>query len=145
MFAVLLVAVSLFAQAFGGTWTCHASSFVSQWSIQPAPGGNWSVVRWGPQDAADGGVAYVGLVPAQNTWSYDDFHYDGTYAVTSSKGPDKSGVWTWAGGSDYTPAGVMHGTITWRETSPTRIDRAYFLLGAGGKLRQTGSDYCTKT
>lgn len=153
MVGVLLAAVSLFAQMFGGTWTCHvavparagqpARSFTSAWSIQPAPGDNWTIVRWGPQGNSDGGVAYVGHVPSENDWAYRDFHYDGTYATTTSSGPDKNGVWTWAGGSYFTSRGILHGTITWKATSASRIDRAYY-SESGGKLTQTGSDYCTK-
>lgn len=153
MLAILIAAVNAFAQSFAGAWTCHVSvaatadhparSFSSEWSIQAAPGDNWTVVRWGPQESSRGGVAYVGYVPSENDWAYQDFHYDGTYAVATSAGPDKDGVWTWAGGGYYTANGIMHGAIKWKATSPSRIDRTYFKLDAG-KLEQTGADYCTK-
>lgn len=153
MLAVLIAAVNLFAQTFAGTWTCHVSvpatsdhpsrSFTSEWSIQSAPGDKWAVVRWGPQDSGNGGVAYVGYVPTENDWAYQDFHYDGSYGVTTSAGPDKDGVWTWAGGGYYTTGGILHGEIKWKPTSSTRIDRTYYKLDNGSPT-QTGSDYCTK-
>lgn len=153
MLAVLVATMNLFAQTFAGTWTCHvnvpatsdhpARSFTTDWSIQSAPGDKWAVVRWGPQDSGNGGIAYVGYVPSENDWAYQDFHYDGTYGVTTSSGPDKDGVWTWAGGGYYTPTGILHGEIKWKPTSSTRIDRTYYKLDNGNPT-QTGSDYCTK-
>ena len=153
MVALLVAAVNLFAQAFGGSWTCHvtvpassdhpARSFTTEWNIDSAPGDKWAVVKWGSQDSSNGGVAYVGYVPTQNDWAYQDFHYDGNFGDSTSDGPDKNKVWTWAGGAYYTPAGVLHGVVTWKLTSPTRIERTYSRV-ADGKTEQTGSDYCTK-
>lgn len=143
MLAVLVATVNLFVQAFAGTWTCHDKAATTQWSIQSAPGDKWAVVRWGPQDGS-GGIAYVGYVPTENNWAYQDFHYDGTYGVTTSAGPDKDGTWTWAGGGYYTPGGILKGEVKWKPTSATRIDRTFYKLD-GDKLEQTGADYCTKT
>jgi hypothetical protein len=153
MVTLLLAAANLFAQSFGGSWSCHATlaatadhparSLTTELSIQPAPGDKWTILRWGPQDGNGGGIAYVGFVPSENNWAYQDFHYDGTYGITTSAGPDKDGVWTWAGGGYYTESGVTHGTIKWKAASPTRIERTYF-RDEDGKLQQIGSDYCTK-
>lgn len=153
MIAVLLATINLFAQTFAGSWTCHqaipaanghaAHTISSEWKIAPAPGEKWTVVKWGPQDGTSGGVAYVGFVPGENDWAYQDFHYDGTYGVTTSSGPDKDGLWTWAGGGYYTPDGIMHGQVTWKASTPTRIDREFFSM-VDGKAKPTGSDYCTK-
>ncbi len=153
MLALLLAAVNLFAQAFAGSWTCHgnvlamgdhpARSYTSEWSIEYAPGEKWAVVKWGQQDGANGGIAYVGYVPSQNDWAYQDFHYDGSFGVTTSAGPDKDNVWTWAGGAYYTETGILHGTATWKLVSPTRIERTFERV-AEGKPEPAGSDYCTK-
>lgn len=153
MIAVLVAAANLFAQTFGGTWTCHdavpasnghaAHAVTTEWSIAPAPGDKWTVVKWGAQDGSSGGIAYVGFVPSENDWAYQDFHYDGTYGVTTSAGPDKDGLWTWAGGGYYTASGIVHGQVTWKATSPTRIDRTFFLM-ADGKPKPSGADYCLK-
>lgn len=153
MVALLVAAVNIFAQTFSGSWTCHvtvpaasdhpALSFTTEWNIESAPGDKWAVVKWGPQDSSNGGIAYVGYVPSQNDWAYQDFHYDGNFGVSTSDGPDKNKVWKWAGGAYYTPTGILHGVITWKLASPTRIERTYSRV-ADGKTEQTGSDYCTK-
>jgi len=152
MLAVVVATVNLFAQTFAGAWTCHdtvpaanghpARTFSTEWSITSAPGDHWSIVRWGPADAS-GGIAYVGYVPSQNDWAYQDFHYDGSFGVTTSSGPDKDGVWTWAGGAYYTESGVLHGVITWKRASPTRIERTFARVVDHTQAPAT-SDYCTK-
>ena len=153
MVAVLVAAVNLFTQAFAGSWTCHggmaatgnrpARTFTTEWNIQSAPGEKWTIVRWGEQDGPNGGVAYVGFVPTQNDWAYQDFHYDGSFGVSTSAGPDKGNVWTWAGGAYYTEAGIQHGIATWKLASPTRIERSFQRL-TDGKPEPAGSDYCSK-
>jgi hypothetical protein len=153
MIAILVAAVNLFAQTFAGMWTCHMTSpaasdrpahaMATDWDIQPAPGDHWTVVRWGAQDGAAGGVAYVGYVPSQNDWAYQDFHYDGSYGVSTSAGPDKDGLWTWAGGAYYTENGILHGVVTWKLASPTRIERTFSRV-IDGKADAPISDYCTK-
>lgn len=154
MVAVLVAAVNLFAQTFAGTWTCHgtaaaagdhpARTYTSEWSIDSAPGDKWAVVKWGQQDGAGGGVAYVGFVPTQNDWAYQDFHYDGSYGVSTSDGPDKDKTWTWAGGAYYTQSGILHGVATWKLISPTRIERTFSRVTDGKDPQKIGSDYCTK-
>lgn len=154
MVAVLVAAVNVFAQAFAGTWTCHgtvaatsdhpARTFTSEMRIDSAPGEKWAVVKWGPQDSGNGGIAYVGFVPSQNDWAYQDFHYDGSYGVSTSAGPDKENVWKWAGGAYYTPNGIFHGAVIWKLVSPTRIERTFERVTDGNTQEKTGSDYCTK-
>ncbi|HLI97020.1 MAG TPA: hypothetical protein VKT72_13205 [Candidatus Baltobacteraceae bacterium] len=153
MIALLVAAVNLFGQTFAGTWTCHTSipatsdhparSFSTDWDIQAAPGDHWTVVHWGSQVGENGGVAYVGYVPTQNDWAYQDFHYDGSYAVSTSAGPDKDGVWTWAGGAYYTENGIQHGVVTWKLASSTRIERSFTRV-VDGKSDPPVSDYCSK-
>jgi hypothetical protein len=153
MITLLLAAANLFTQTFGGSWICHATvaatsdhparSLSTVLNIEPAPGDKWTVLKWGAQDSTGGGIAYVGFVPSENNWAYQDFHYDGTYAISTSAGPDADGVWTWAGGGYYTTNGETHVTMKWKATSPSRIERQYFHDDAG-KLAQFGSDYCTK-
>lgn len=155
MLAVLVAAANLFAQAFGGAWTCHgtvpattdrpARTYTTEWSIESTPGDKWAVVKWGTQDgpSANGGIAYVGYVPSQNDWAYQDFHYDGSFGVSTSAGPDKENLWTWAGGAYYTQTGILHGIVTWKLASPTRIERTFARL-ADGNSEPAGSDYCTK-
>lgn len=153
MVGVLLAAVNLFAQAFAGTWTCHtvipaasdhpARSLTTEWSIETTPGEKWAVVKWGVQDGSNGGIAYVGFVPSQNDWAYQDFHYDGSFGVSTSAGPDKDNTWTWAGGAYYTQSGILHGVATWKLASPTRIERTFARI-ADGKTEPAGSDYCVK-
>ncbi len=98
-------------------------------------------MRWGDQSSARGGIAYVGYVEAKKQWIYEDFHYDGSYAVNASGGP-KSNAWTWIG-TFYTGNQIMHGAVVWKLTSPARIDRTFERRAARG-FKPTGSDYCTK-
>lgn len=153
MVGVLVAAINLFAQSFAGAWTCHAAvaatsehparSLTTEYSIETTPGDKWAVVKWGAQDGSNGGVAYVGYVPTQNDWAYQDFHYDGSFGVSTSAGPDKDNTWTWAGGAYYTTSGILHGMATWKLASPTRIERSFSRI-ADGKTEPVGSDYCIK-
>lgn len=150
MISLMLMTVSLFAQQFSGTWLCTvhvppahgrpAFVFHSTWSIAPAPGKAWTVVRWGPR-TSQGGIAYVGYVPQEHEWVYEDFHYDGSYALSSSAGPH-NGVWTWAGGGYYTARSVSRGVVTWKRTTPTRLNRSYARV-INGKPVPQGTDSCT--
>lgn len=137
-FAALAGSVSLFAQAFSGTWTCTGGY---RWHITPAPGAGWTIVQWGP-NSADGGTAYVGLVPKRGDWIYEDFHGDGTYAINTSPGP-RGGAWTWTG-TYYAHDGTSHDSVIWRRSTANRIDRTFrFRLKAGSPM-QTAHDSCTK-
>ncbi len=141
MLAELSMAAGLFAQTFSGSWTCHSQGTDVPWSIAYAPGSNWTTVRWSDQSSDRGGIAYVGYIPALRHWIYEDFHYDGSYAVNTSDGP-QNGTWTWEG-TFYTGERTMHGRILWKLSSPARIDRTFMVL-AGGKATPSGADYCTK-
>jgi hypothetical protein len=135
MFGIILAVSSLFAQAFGGSWTCTGGY---QWRIAPAPGTAWTTVQWGPRSAA-GGTAYVGYIAKRHAWLYEDFHGDGSYATNTSKGPS-GGSWTWSG-TYYTTSAISHGSVVWRRTNPKRIDRT-FKYSVNGNPRQA-HDSCT--
>ncbi len=142
MVTALLASISLFAQAFSGTWTCYFQTHGTEWTITAAPGSAWTTVRWGDQSSANGGVAYVGFIPQMRAWVYRDFHYDGSYADVTSPGPSQN-AWTWSG-PYYAADRIMYGNITWTLTSPDRIERT-FRKRDGDKLTPTGNDYCTRT
>lgn len=120
-----------------------AKPYATEWSIGSTPGDKWAVVKWGAQDTANGGIAYVGYVPSQNDWAYQDFHYDGSFAVSTSAGPDKADVWTWAGGAYYSPSGILHAVVTWKLASPERIERTFTRVN-DGKPDAPAADYCVK-
>lgn len=136
MLAIMLAAVSLFAQSFGGSWRCTGGT---QWRIAPAPGSGWTTVEWGPR-SADGGTAYVGYVPKLKLWLYEDFHGDGSYATNTSQGP-KSGAWRWSGTYD-TARAVVHGSVIWRRANAGRIDRTFQYTVAG--VPHEAHDSCTR-
>jgi hypothetical protein len=136
LLAAAAVATSLFAQAFAGSWTCTGGY---HWHIVPAPGVGWTTVQWGPR-TADGGTAYVGFVPKLKEWIYYDFHGDGTFATNTSPGPASNG-WTWTG-TYYQPNAEGNGSVLWRRSSASRIDRT-FNFTMNGKA-QTAHDSCTK-
>ena len=142
MLALIVAVINLFAQAFAGTWTCHSNGAEVPWAISSAPGSAWATVRWSNQTNADGGIAYVGYVEPNKQWIYEDFHYDGSYAVNTSSGPSDD-TWTWQG-TYYLGQRVMHGVVIWKRSSPERIDRTFEVL-ANGKATPTGGDYCTKS
>ena len=142
MLAPVLAVVSLFAQAFGGMWTCHSNGADVPWVIAPAPGSAWTTVRWSNQSNADGGIAYVGYVEPNKQWVYEDFHYDGSYAVNTSEGPHDN-QWSWSG-TYYLGQRTMHGQVIWKLASPARIERTFIVVD-NGKATPSGADYCTKT
>lgn len=139
-----VLAANAFLQMFGGNWTCSGNV---PWNITAAPGGTWTRVEWGDQRSKTGGIAYVGYVPQEKQWVYQDFHYDGSFALTTSKGPDGA-TWTWAGGGYYTKDAVLHGKIVWRLASPTLIERTFTALDDKGAPESTDPpqiDHCTKS
>jgi hypothetical protein len=124
------VAVNAFLSAFGGTWQCSerlpgvASVPVSTWTIAAAPDSAWVVVHRIGRGA--GGTAFVGYLPAEQRWMYEDFHSDGSFTTSTSSGP-QNGTWTWEG--EYaTPQRVVHGAMQWRR------DRSGFRQGFGRLL-----------
>jgi hypothetical protein len=152
MFTALLASVGLFAQTFSGSWMCAASTPAqpghkavvteTRWDITSAPGGNWTIVRWGAQSNDTGGIAYVGYVPSEGDWIYEDFHYDGTYGLSTSKGA-QAGIWSWAGGGYYTKDAVLHGGVTWRLTKAGQIEHTFVQFVDGSPVPR-GHDLCTK-
>jgi hypothetical protein len=146
---VIVLAANLFLQTFAGTWQCGGTS----WHIDAAKDSQWSVVSWG--SGRTGGTAYVGYVPQiqynssshgllKGTWVYDDFHADGAYGISVSRGI-VDGQWTWTG--SFFPANAapdIQGQAIWKKSSPTRIDRTFKMVD-GKTVRVTGSDYCTKS
>jgi len=124
------VAVNAFLSAFGGAWACTphvpgvASAPVSSWTIAAVPRSSWAVVRWSTR--AGNGTAFVGYLAPNAQWIYDDFHGDGSFAASTSSGP-QNGIWTWDG-TLTTPQREMHRAVEWRR------DRAGFRQGFGRLL-----------
>ena len=138
MAAAVLAALSLFGQAFAGTWTCGDAHFQTPWHIYAAPAANWTVVDWGPR-TGNGGTAYVGYVPARKQWLYEDFHFDGSYSMNTSPGP-VNGSWSWTGTYDMGKH-VLHGVVIWKRATRTRIVRT-FEQTLGGKVVHVAHDSC---
>ncbi len=149
--AAVVPAASPFAQAFTGSWNCSqhiaaasgrpAHIMHSDWIIAPAAGSrNWTIVRWGPH-GEQGGTAYVGYVPRLRTWLYDDFHGDGSYARSTSRGPH-GGTWAWYGTYYTSDAQLSYGPILW-SVKNNRLERKYEQTVAG-HTRQLGADSCAK-
>lgn len=132
----------LFLAAFAGSWTCGNTQYRAPWSIAQAAGKSaWSVVRYGPPDAP-GGTAYVGPLPQEHGYIYEDFHVDGSYARLSSPGPVNN-VWTWTG--TYFPhGGAADSTpyITWTLVKGT-IERRFAQKLPQG-IVERGTDTCTR-
>lgn len=116
MLMLAALAANAFLSAFGGTWTCTAhvpgavSALVSHWTIAAAPQSTWTVVEWSSR--GEHGTAFVGYLPAQQQWVYEDFHSDGSFGDNATNGP-QNGVWTWSG-TFTSPQRVQHGAIQWR-------------------------------
>lgn len=141
MILAAAMAGALFAQAFSGSWSCVSNGYAVPWSIAPAPGNAWTTVRWGNQQTAGGGIAYVAYEPALGKWLYRDFHYDGSYADLT--GTQSGEQWRWTG-PYYRDGEILNGDIVWTLQSANRIERTFRRL-AGGKLIPSGSDYCVRT
>ena len=141
MVTAVLASLSLFAQAFAGTWTCYSQGYRVPWRIEAAPGDAWASVRWGDQTSDRGGIAYVGYVLQLKKWVYRDFHYDGTYSDITSPGPAGK-AWTWSG-PYYGNGRIWRGAVVWTLSSANRIDRT-FESQTKGSLSPTGRDYCVR-
>lgn len=138
---LLLAVIGAFAQAFAGTWTCHSAPNQNvPWVITQSPGETWTSVRWGDQESATGGIAYVGYVESLHTWVYRDFHYDGAYADIT--GTNTGNQWRWTG-PYYAGGRTLNGDIVWTLTSHDRIDREFRSL-QNGKLTPGGRDFCVR-
>jgi hypothetical protein len=132
MFAVALLAANTFLSAFAGTWTCTAdgpgglTAAASTWTVAAAANSTWAIVRWRGRTAS--GTSYVGYVGAEQQWIYEDFQSDGTFASSTSGGP-QNGTWTWSS-TFMTPERVQHGAIQWRRDGAVLQQRFGRLLGA---------------
>lgn len=136
---------------FLGNWTCSgtvpangghpASTYHTPNRFALAPGSQWITNRWGPENP-DGGIAYIGYVPGQKQWVYEDYHYDGSMARVTSPGL-QDGKWIWSG--PYYPAGggVLHGRIVYVLRDKTRYDRI-FEAPQGTGWHRLGGDTCTR-
>lgn len=116
MLIAAVVAANAFLSAFGGTWACtphlpgNAVAPASTWTIAPARQSAWAVVRWSARGG--NGTAFVGYLAPDQSWIYEDFHSDGSFATNTSPGP-QNGIWTWSG-TFTTPQRVQHGAVQWR-------------------------------
>lgn len=126
--------LALFLHTFGGSWMCTthapkttlspAQTYRSEWKISAAPGGIWSIVRWGAL-GKHGGIAYVRYLTHQKLWVYDDYHYDGTFYRDFSSGPSTAGDWRWFGTNDQVHVDSRQGPVTWRLISPVLFRQTY--------------------
>jgi hypothetical protein len=136
------IAANAFLSSFGGTFACteHTTGtrapVVSHWTIEPAPESAWTLVHW--QYLRDYGTAYVGYLAPLSQWTYEDFHSDGSFATSTSPGP-QDGVWTWT--TTYTtPQRVLHGAVQWkREGNGIRQGFGRLL---GQSFRESASTTC---
>jgi hypothetical protein len=141
---LLLAAVvaNAFLSAFAGSWTCtpHLPGVVtppqSHWTIAAAPRSTWATVRWSSR--GESGTAFVGYLPAQQQWIYEDFHSDGSFASNTSSGP-QTGTWTW-NGTFTSPQRVQHGAIAWQRGK--RGFRQGFGRMLGTSFRETSYATC---
>lgn len=133
-----------FFRDFGGTWTCGNATYHARWSIESPDGNYWTIVRYGSDAQHIDGTAYVGWLPQDNVYVYNDYHNDGGFAQLTASAPS-DGVWHWTG--KYYASGAKSADtgpdITWTLKNGT-IVRA-FAKRTNGKLTNTGSDTCTKS
>jgi hypothetical protein len=60
----------------------------------------------------ESGTAFVGYLPLEKQWIYEDFHSDGSFSANGAV-PPANGVWTWSG--TYTTAErTVHGASQWQ-------------------------------
>ena len=150
MFSALVLAAATsaatqFFQDFGGSWTCGNDTYHAQWTISSPDGNAWTIVTYGIDKQHLGGTAYVGWLPQENAYVYNDFHSDGALAQLSSPLPTGNQTWHWTG-TYYPVGGAKDATpdITWTLMPNGTISRK-FAQRINGKLIDKGSDTCTKT
>lgn len=141
---ILAAATTIAAQFFhdfGGSWSCGNDKYHSEWSIASPDGNYWTIVTYGIDPQHPGGAAYVGWLPQDNVYAYNDYHNDGSFAQLTAPPPIK-GVWHWTG--KYYAAGsksVDRGAdITW--TAGNGEIQRKFAKRMNGKLVPMGSDTC---
>ncbi len=138
------LALGAFLTAFGGTWVCAPSgpgatyARETRWQIAAIPHSTWTRVTYAP--GGNGGTAFVGYLPFQRSWIYQDFHDDGSFADNRSPGPDH-GVWTWTG-AYVTDRRMLHYAVQWRRVG-NRIERSFGVL-LGTSFRSSGGDVCRR-
>jgi hypothetical protein len=138
------VALNAFVAAFGGTWTCTLETPhgvrapATTWTIAAAPHGPWTRITYAP--GRGGGVAYIGYLPYEKVWVYQDFHDDGSYAANTSPGPER-GDWTFEG-AFVTAERMQHYAVRWRRDGAT-IRRSFGRL-IGPSFRPLTTDVCRR-
>ena len=144
---VLAAAANVSAQFFddfGGNWTCGNANYHAQWSITSPAGNYWTLVQYGVDLAHLGGTAYVGWLPLENKYIYNDYHNDGSFSQLTSPAPAADGVWHWTG-RFYMAGATSIDTaldILWTRVGD-KIERR-FRKNENGKLTEMGADSCTK-
>jgi hypothetical protein len=131
--------LNAFVAAFAGTWSCAPDTGnarpATRWTIAAVPRATWARVT---STGRSGGTAYVGYLPYQGVWTYEDFRDDGTFVSTTSPGP-QHGVWIW-NGAVTTADGITHVTVEWRRAGTT-IRRAVG-RSIGPSFRASARDVC---
>lgn len=118
MLLVAAIVANVFLRMFAGTFACtpHVPGVVgapvSTWTIAAVPKSTWSTVHWATHSA--NGTAFVGYLPLEKQWIYEDFHSDGSLAENSAPAP-ANGVWTWSGAL-ITPEHTVHGATQWQRS-----------------------------
>lgn len=132
-----------FFNDFGGNWTCGNDKYHSQWSITSPDGNYWTIVAYGLDAAHPGGTAYVGWLPQEHVYVYDDFHNDGSLAKLTAPVPS-NGVWHWTGTYDASGAATPDTgpDITWTRKNDTIVRT--FGKRVNGAVQPMGNDTCTK-
>lgn len=143
-FAANATIATQFFNDFGGHWTCGNDKYHSQWSIASPDGNYWTIVQYGLDPAHPGGAAYVGWLPQENRYIYNDYHNDGSFAQLTAA-PPQSGLWHWTGTYYAAGSGAPDNgpDVTWKRTKDTIVRT--FGKREGGQVRAMGADTCTKT
>ena len=116
MFVPIVLAANAFLSAFAGTWSCtpHVPGVIAApattWTIGAVPKSSWARVTWSARGA--NGTAFVGYLPLQKQWIYDDYHSDGSTANYTAPAPVNN-LWVWSG-SYTTSARIVHGAAAWQ-------------------------------
>lgn len=142
MLVVAAVVANLFLHAFAGTFACTphvpgvAGAPVSTWTIAAVPKSAWATVHWATR--TENGTAFVGYLPPEKQWIYEDFHSDGGFGENSAL-PPINGVWTWTG--TFTNADrTIHGASQWERAGAGFRQRYGRLLGTS--FRETAHSDC---
>lgn len=142
MIATVLLAASIatsFLDDFKGSWLCGTQK--TPWTIA-ASGDRWATVTYGEPEHPYG-VAYVGYLDAEKSFSYNDFHTDGGLArLTSPASENHTYHWTGV----FYPVGKEKDTsadIYWK-LSPKGTLVMEFGQMINGTRTPRGEQECTK-